>query len=116
MRRILAVFMLAAACSIAPTDPSDAGREAGACDGKKSCDACQQCAAQQACAALISACKQNPSCVGLDQCIALCGADLPCKQQCAAGNAGGLQGYEAMMQCILCDQCASDCAGFRTCS
>jgi hypothetical protein len=35
----------------------------------------------------------------------------PCFQTCSQGNPQGAQQYLVAAQCILCDACASDCAG-----
>jgi len=116
--RWLILTLLLSACDFSQVDTSDAGDAAASrpCDNKSDCNACQVCAAQQACAVLISACQQSSPCMGLDGCMKGCGADLNCKQQCYAGNVDGVKLYEAMMNCLLCDQCLKDCTGYRTCS
>jgi hypothetical protein len=120
MRWLLRALTLVAFVSCGPVSnvASDGGTEAGqpVCDGKKDCPACSKCASQQLCATRIAACQQNSACQGLDQCINLCVNDVSCKQQCYSSNSQGVSTYEALMTCLMCEQCPSDCAGYRKCS
>lgn len=86
------------------------------CDGKKDCDACHTCALQVQCATLATACSQSSGCVGIDQCFTICGSDAECKGQCYLQNPDGEATYRALLACIFCDACPSDCAGFTTCN
>lgn len=121
MRRLHLLLVLASlgACDISPHEEPDAGDAGDAavseCDKKNDCQACQTCAAQKACAKLVTACQQSPDCVGLDQCMKLCGSDVSCRQQCGASNPGGAPTYAALVDCLACDQCPGDCAGYYEC-
>lgn len=128
MQRSLAlVFLLAGAtllgagCLQPKADEGSGGGGNGGggasseCDGKDDCNACSQCAAQLACAAQLSACFNDASCQAIDQCFSICGVDAECKQQCYVSNPGGVNAYEAATRCLYCNECASDCAGFRSC-
>lgn len=121
MKRMLFLLPLASlcACDVAATEDANAG-DAGdaavsACDKKGDCNKCQTCAAQLACAKLVTACDQSPECVGMDQCVKLCGSDTACRQQCSTSNPGGVQLYVALVNCLSCEQCPSDCAGYYAC-
>lgn len=100
--------------SATEADAGDAG-SVTTCDTQPTCESCAQCAGQSVCAQAISACTNDASCVGLDQCFSLCGADIECKQQCEIGNPVGIQAYDAMTRCLYCDHCSSTCAGYRPC-
>lgn len=121
MRRSFLLLVLAslAACDISVKDEPDAGDAGDAavsqCDKKNNCDQCQNCAAQKACLKLVVACQQAPDCIGLDQCMKLCGADVSCRQGCSTSNPGGVQLYGTLVNCLSCEQCPSDCAGYYEC-
>ncbi|MEP7122382.1 MAG: hypothetical protein ABJE95_15780 [Byssovorax sp.] len=86
------------------------------CDGKKDCNACHACALNVQCATLATACAQSSGCNGIDQCFTICGSDADCKGQCYLQNPDGEATYRALLSCIFCDACPSDCAGYTTCS
>ncbi len=129
MQRSLAVALFLASAAVLGAgclqpktgDGSGGGGSGGAggasseCDGKGDCNACSQCAAQLACAAHLSACFNDASCQAIDQCFSICGVDAECKQQCYVSNPEGVNLYEAATRCLYCNECASDCAGFRSC-
>jgi hypothetical protein len=116
MRRLLFALFLSA-CSFSQVDASDAGADASRpCDNKSDCNACQNCALQQACAVVYTNCYNNAGCNGLRMCVGNCSGDLSCKQQCYGSNPDGVNLYETMLNCVLCDQCRTDCAGYRSCS
>jgi hypothetical protein len=94
-------------------DASDAS--ASSCETNRACADCATCAASTACASPISACKQSPGCVGIDQCFVACSGDLECQQQCYLANPDGVDGYEAVTKCVYCAQCPNACKGYRTC-
>lgn len=90
--------------------------DAHPCDKAGDCNECGQCAAgSETCAALLNACQQNPSCISIDECVTICGADLECRDQCFLFNPEGVQSWDAASRCLYCDVCASDCAGVRPC-
>ena len=106
--------LLPAACWQAGDDSgSDAG--ASVCDGKESCDDCRTCANNNPCAGRASSCLQSAACVAIDQCIPICGADLSCQNDCYSNNPGGVALYSAWRDCLYCEQCPDDCAGYETC-
>lgn len=104
-----------------PDESVDSSADAGdaaaptTCDTGQGCEACAQCARQSACVQVLSACTNDASCVGLDQCFTLCGTDLECKQQCEISNPVGVQPYDAMTRCLYCEQCPKACVGYRPC-
>jgi hypothetical protein len=106
-----------APCLVDPDPISGSGGAGGVatCDGKGNCDQCLACTRQAGCLSVISACNDQSACVAIDQCIALCGANTSCRQECFANNPAGLNLYSAMRTCMFCDECPSDCAGFETC-
>jgi hypothetical protein len=111
----LVALTLLGACGPVSSDSASDASTAKVCDGKKDCNGCQTCAKQQLCASAVAACTQSSACIGLDQCIGLCGADQSCKQQCYGTNADGAAAYDALQNCLICQQCPSDCAGYRYC-
>jgi len=119
-REFLAAIFLAAlpGCLVVDSnkdDAADAGDEHPPCDEKGDCAACVSCATSSLCAAQLDACQKSSACVGLDQCLPLCGADVDCKQQCVANNSDGAALFEAADRCLRCEQCPKDCAGSRPC-
>jgi hypothetical protein len=102
-----------------PTTPTGTtggagGGDAGANCPQTSCDnnGCVTCALNGPCASLWNACSANPSCVSLDNCWSSCaGGDTACQQGCAAQNPDAVSTYQAVNQCVYCDQCATICAG-----
>ena len=112
------VALSACGCSLGPAAAkSDAGADAGSsCDDKGNCSECASCAEAQICASELSSCGNDASCEGLAECINYCGVDQSCQQECYLGNPNGVSLYNAMMNCVYCDTCASDCSGYRTCT
>jgi hypothetical protein len=103
--------------SASTTGSGSGGADAGTpCDGKKVCAECTACASNQLCADVLTTCNQNPACVGIDQCVQICGVDSDCKQQCYIGNPDGTTDYQAVLTCLYCTQCPSDCAGYVKCN
>jgi hypothetical protein len=120
MHRLATTAFLAffsGACTVIPKDDGAGGAGgAPACDGKNDCGACSACASQMLCALELDACNKNSACVAIDQCVSqLCGTDLMCKQQCVDQNPNGIAAYDAATRCLYCNQCPSDCAGYRKC-
>lgn len=117
MRTVLLSIAIAAVgasgCySGAKSSDSDAG---SVCEGKSSCAECLECANANPCAQLLDSCYNNSACVGLSDCIALCGSDLSCQQQCSTGNPQGVGTYNALRECQYCEQCPDDCSGYAEC-
>ncbi|MFO0757703.1 MAG: hypothetical protein U0359_14495 [Byssovorax sp.] len=125
----LAPLTLTAACILGPTSSSSGGTGSGTtsstassssggdtpCDGKGACNTCVDCAGQVQCASQVQACNNNSFCIGLAQCLEVCGTDQTCQQQCYQGNADGVSTYNAMIKCLYCDQCPKDCSGYVNC-
>ncbi|MFT3776203.1 MAG: hypothetical protein QM820_63475 [Minicystis sp.] len=82
-----------------------------ACSATSTCSDCVTCALNGPCASLYTACEQDASCSGLDQCYAICGNDKTCQGECDSANLGGVTAYRAVTQCVYCQQCSSECAG-----
>ena len=91
------------------------GSNAHPCDKKGNCEACKSCALEVQCASLATACNNNSSCVGIDQCFFNCGGDAECKDQCYLLGPEGADLYRSFRACIFCDACPSDCAGYAVC-
>jgi hypothetical protein len=127
LRFPFAVLLLALAaavgCDFKAVDPDGtggggAGGSGGGgpvCEGKASCAECFTCAKSGPCAEALSACQNDASCVGLDQCMQICAADQECQQGCYQSNPTGAQSYDAMMGCLYCTACPTSCKGYLTC-
>ena len=114
---VLNALVLVAACGNTGNDGSaDGGGGGSVCDGKGSCAECEACAEQGPCAVPKSQCQQSSDCTGLYQCVASCGANLSCQDDCATNIPLGVSLFNAWSTCVFCDQCPSDCAGYQTCN
>lgn len=117
----LSLVALDPLCDVHPVSSDDSTTGDGGaepvltCDSQESCDACVQCATQSTCAAALSACQNDASCVGLDQCYAMCGSDGECKSQCEYANPVGVSPYYAAKGCMYCTACPKKCAGYMAC-
>jgi hypothetical protein len=112
---LLAGAIALGACYSGAIQPSD--NDAGSvCDGKETCNECLSCARANPCAPQLDSCLNNSACVNLNDCLDLCGGDLGCQQDCYTGNQQGIAAYNALADCLYCDQCPGDCAGFRDCT
>jgi hypothetical protein len=110
----------AGATSTGATSTTGSGGTGGSapahpCDQKTNCDTCKSCSLNVQCASLATSCSQNSACVGIDQCFAICGADADCKSQCYLQGPDGEANYRALLACIYCEACPSDCAGYVVC-
>ena len=85
------------------------------CDGSDSCSECETCANQGMCAEERSNCATASACVAINECLPLCGGDLQCEQDCYTNNSAGIGLYNAWRNCVICDACPTDCAGFEEC-
>jgi hypothetical protein len=81
------------------------------CDMSGDCGACADCSIQGPCSPLFQACQANPDCNAFGDCLNNCGGQQGCFPSCAQMFPNGVQDYIAAIQCVLCDECASDCAG-----
>jgi hypothetical protein len=77
------------------------------CDNQKSCYACVSCSETGPCQGYVAACAQNPECVEMQQCYALCFEK--CTEKCWIPHPMGHKDYLAMAICIYCDNCFNDC-------
>jgi hypothetical protein len=122
-------------CEIGPgeTEDVDAGVDSGTlpltCDGRNDCDACKTCAAlgttgQGPCFTVLARCEANPTCVSMSACRNDCNLFcLPtdvvclsdCRAMCEAANPEGSVDYVMAANCVICTQCANDCAGGFEC-
>lgn len=91
----------------------DAGT--GVCDNKQDCSSCLSCARSGPCAQLLHDCVTDAACAAVDQCVAVCGADLECRDQCFINNPAGVAPYRAAETCLYCTECRNDCAGYLAC-
>lgn len=114
-----ALTLLLSACfPPGQNEPAAAGAGAGGapvCDDRDACSVCASCALNGPCSFVFNTCQQDPSCVGIDECIGLCGSDLTCKQQCYDANPAGVNNYEAVTICLYCHECPHDCPDVRVC-
>jgi hypothetical protein len=86
------------------------------CDGTNSCSECNTCADQSMCADEKSNCSDDSACIAINECLPLCNGNLPCEQDCYTNNSAGIARYNAWRNCVICDACPDDCAGFEDCS
>lgn len=112
----VALTVVAACASTGNDGTSTGGGNTSVCDGKSSCDTCLECARQNPCQAEVSRCQADSDCVYLDSCVTGCGANVACRSGCTSSNAGAVSKYNALRNCLYCEQCPDDCAGFQTCS
>ena len=81
----------------------------GACfDEDPATDDCGSCALAGPCAALFTTCTMNAECVALDGCLGAC-ADQACADQCYVDHAAGEGDYTALLTCVICDTCPTEC-------
>ncbi len=92
----------------------DAG--GGSACGPGSCADCRTCATNGPCFEVTQACLADPTCVGIDECLTLCGATPEeCWETCRAQNPTGTDLYDAARGCIDCDVCEATCATAVVC-
>lgn len=96
---------------------SDGGGGSGptGCDARNSCESCAVCASEGACAPALAACRENPVCVALDECMLYCQGDSDCDEMCRMQNAAALDDWDRAASCIYCDVCETACSGSRFC-
>jgi hypothetical protein len=113
---VLPALLLAGCLQAGTASSSDAGTDGGVCDGKESCDSCLTCAKGNPCASQVNACVNDAACYGLDQCLQVCGSNYDCREQCYLGNPIGVDLYNALLDCLYCVECRTDCAGTMDCT
>lgn len=88
---------------------------AATCDELAACgntgEGCVACAIGGACATVYDACFSNDQCVTYQQCVGGCmTGDAACIAACDQASPDGKAPYEALFQCVLCDECPISCA------
>ena len=75
------------------------------------CDACitSVCATEQVCGEQVKACAATAECADFDTCLAQCGYDQACKDQCHELFPQGAALWITAVDCVLCHACAKDC-------
>ena len=81
------------------------------CDMTGDCQFCAECAQQGPCIGPLDACINNQLCIDFLSCLEPCMGSPGCFQMCAQANPDGAQLYLEAIQCIVCEQCPSDCNG-----
>ncbi|MEO7330918.1 MAG: hypothetical protein ABI193_20250 [Minicystis sp.] len=86
------------------------GSGGGSCDGSGDCNTCGNCAINAQCFPQMNGCISDAECSGLIDCLSTCQDDV-CANACADARPAGMQLYIALITCVLCDACFSDCQG-----
>jgi hypothetical protein len=92
------------------TTTTTTGSGGGSCDGSGDCNTCGNCAINAQCFAEMSGCINDADCSGLIDCLGSCQDDV-CANACVDARPAGMQLYMALITCVLCDACLSDCQG-----
>ena len=101
-------------CGGSPGSGGGPGGPPGSCDntgecGDASAGGCIECAVSGECGGQRRACQDSNECINYVLCIGEC-TDDPCEDNCAAQAPEGAALYGALVECVVCDACASDCA------
>lgn len=102
--------------SCVAADPGGQGGGGGgtssACDNSGSCgdaaSGCTGCALAGNCAAASDSCLNSADCLGFLDCVGAC-LDQACYDGCASAHPSGAAAYDALLQCIYCQECPVDC-------
>ncbi|WP_437568781.1 hypothetical protein [Sorangium sp. So ce542] len=76
---------------------------------------CYKCAADDACKDFIDACVDDDAdmgCFDLVKCVDRCSDEedpATCIDDCRTENEAGVEAYDAITKCIVCEQCAQNC-------
>jgi hypothetical protein len=71
---------------------------------------CVNCAVTTACRDVYEGCFYSTSCVQYAVCVEMCTADdLACVDSCRTAYPGADQTYDALVLCVLCDECSISC-------
>jgi hypothetical protein len=93
---------------------SHATTVSGLCDGTGDCgdinSGCVACAVSGPCEGLMDACESSAECVDYMDCVGAC-ADTMCSEACKAQEPEGAALYEAVVVCVVIDECPNDCGG-----
>jgi hypothetical protein len=89
------------------------GGYVSACDNTGNCGdstvGCTACALAGSCAAVSDSCMNDPSCLDFMACVGVC-VDQTCADACAAAHPSGAASYDALIQCVYCQECPLDCS------
>ncbi|AUX42558.1 latent transforming growth factor beta-binding protein [Sorangium cellulosum] len=104
------------------TDLCDEGTDVADCSGAASCDApdvscdaCNECANEAGCADELDACIIDDFCALFVECMASCGDNDACLEDCAAAYPSGSDLYADYATCVMCDECYVSCGGALSC-
>lgn len=85
------------------------------CDGTGICGdsqgGCIQCALEGPCAPSYDQCISNDVCIAFADCLGSCPDPSGCFEGCAMQYPEGADLYVALLDCVICQQCAMDCSG-----
>ena len=88
---------------------------AASCDELPDCVSCRSCAADGPCKQKVDLCLEEPLCVQLDECIALCGISPDCTEVCVAQYASVAELYAQARECLDCAVCDPLCKAVTAC-
>ncbi|XXX82795.1 hypothetical protein WMF30_45925 [Sorangium sp. So ce134] len=103
------------ASSSSTGNPPTCDDETDTCHGDNTNTGCYECAAaDDVCGEFIDACVADLEgpCIALASCIEDCSeAEDPdtCVDECRTANEAGVEAYDAITNCIICEQCAKNC-------
>ena len=72
---------------------------------------CLTCALNGPCIAEATQCfETNPDCIAFNDCLGACpSGDQTCVNNCVSAHQGGLNDFLAVIDCGICQNCATDC-------
>jgi hypothetical protein len=80
--------------------------------GRDTNTGCYKCAVDGPCKEVHQGCVDSDDCIDLVVCIAECaGEEEPatCIETCRTDNAAGVEAYDALLTCTVCEECAESC-------
>jgi hypothetical protein len=98
------------------TTPTSTGTGPGMCDVIGECGenggGCIDCAINGPCADPLNTCLATDACIAYSDCASSCSpGDQACLDSCEAQFPEGASLYNALIECVICWQCAASCAG-----
>jgi hypothetical protein len=89
--------------------------------GRDTNKGCYKCAVDGPCKEVHQGCVDSDDCIDVVVCIAECAAEedpATCIETCRTDNAAGVEAYDALITCTVCEECAESCdaAGEPVCS
>jgi hypothetical protein len=103
-----------AASSSSPASSSGSGQPT--CDDQPTCEACDECAINAGCQSLFESCLADEACFYLDDCVyTYCASlgDAGCIEACRYEFPDGAALFDAMIVCVVCDECPGTCLAFQ---